>query len=664
MTGYVVDDFGRTVQVESPVTGVTAMAYNPAGALETRTDAVGVTLTADYDAAGRLSTQEYARGGSTETVSFGYDAGGRRTRAEVSDGVDDLVVETFGHNRRGQVVTATVSVGLDSYPQAAYVYGHDGELEKVTYPSGRVVTYTPDFAGRPKTITSTPPGGGAAVTVLADATYLPAGPPSTLALGPGGSIAETLGHDWQYRRTTQTVGSWVNLDYSYDSVGNLTSVTDSLGNRDATYGYDDLSRLISADLDGAARAYTYDAIGNITQQTAGGVPVTYAYEQDPVSLENTPVLETITGPWGPPETVVTDAAGNITDDGSQTYSPDLRNHLGTREVSTATLVNTYTADGRLARTANAGEVHTQVLDPAGRRLALLRSGLGWRDYVYLGDRLLGYFDEADAAAKLVFTDHIGMPMLVVDGGGVVRWSSRAEPYGQFRDQVSKTFDPGLRYPGQWQDWLELEASCDGFGMCTLPTPVERSFSLFENGHRWYRDLGRYTQGDPAGIRGGINLFSYAGASPFRFADPLGLESICVECSEAEKKILLERMRQVSALQGAYLGLVPIPDPMPGTYPTGTTSCRAFGPADRSGTPETTYENLEAVGPCTDGCTQVHEQVHRDACVAGGAEYAMGDYQLDEAKGYLAEHDCLLEAVLSGKISIDVDRLGKDNRKAP
>ncbi len=520
-TTYVVDDFGRTTQVLSPVTGTTEMTYNPAGALATRTDALNVTLTADHDAAGRLTQQVYDDGGSTEIVSFAYDAGGRRTRAEVSDGVDALVVETFGHNRRGQVVTATVSVGLDSYPQAAYVYGHDGELEKVTYPSGRVVTYTPDFAGRPKTITTIPPGGGTAVTVLADATYLPAGPPSTLALGPGGSIAETLGHDWQYRRTMQTVGSWIGLSYGYDAAGNLTTVTDPIDNRDATYTYDDLSRLRSAYLDGAARTYTYDNIGNITEQSAGGVPVTYGYEPN-LASQNSPVLTTINGPWGPEETVVTDDAGNITDDGSQTYLPDLRNHLGTREVSTATLVNTYTADGRLARTENAGDIHTQILDPAGRRLALLRSGEGWRDYVYLGDRLLGYFDAGDSAAKLVFADHIGMPMLVVDGDGVVRWSSRAEPYGQLRDEVNKTFDPGLRYPGQWQDWLELEASCVGDN-CTLPTPIQESLSLFENGYRWLRpDWGRFAAPDPLGLQAGVNLFRYADASPKVRTDPLGL----------------------------------------------------------------------------------------------------------------------------------------------
>jgi RHS repeat-associated protein len=234
------------------------------------------------------------------------------------------------------------------------------------------------------------------------------------------------------------------------------------------------------------------------------------------------VLASITAPtWS--ATVATDAAGNITDDGSQTYTPDLRNHLGERTVNAATLVNTYTADGRLARTESAGQTLTQLLDPAGRRLALHRSTTGWRDYVYLGDRLLGYFDDGDTAAKLVFTDHIGMPMLVVDGGGVVKWDVRAEPYGQLRDQSDKAYDPGLRYPGQWQDWLEFEANCDGFGMCMLPTPIQESFSLFENGFRLYRpDLGRYVASDPLGLRGGINLYRYANANPNKYIDPSGL----------------------------------------------------------------------------------------------------------------------------------------------
>ncbi len=59
-----------------------------------------------------------------------------------------------------------------------------------------------------------------------------------------------------------------------------------------------------------------------------------------------------------------------------------------------------------------------------------------------------------------------MPMVVVNGRGVV-WEAMTEPYGELRGDVGFGADPGLRYPGQWQDELDLEASCVG-DTCTVP----------------------------------------------------------------------------------------------------------------------------------------------------------------------------------------------------
>ena len=219
--------------------------------------------------------------------------------------------------------------------------------------------------------------------------------------------------------------------------------------------------------------------------------------------------------------VASDDVGNVTSDDASTYAYDLRNHLGSRQVGATTSQHSFTANGRLAR-FDTGTVTDVVVDPSGRRMAKVEGGV-WRDYVYLGDRLIAYLDQGNADPVVVISNHIGMPMAAVDGTGAVVWQAKAEPYGQLRGTVNKASDPGLRYPGQWQDELDLDATCVGDD-CTLPGPLEHSFSLFENGYRWYRpDWGRYTQSDPIGLRGGINLYGYAGGSPFANVDPKGLD---------------------------------------------------------------------------------------------------------------------------------------------
>jgi RHS repeat-associated protein len=166
-----------------------------------------------------------------------------------------------------------------------------------------------------------------------------------------------------------------------------------------------------------------------------------------------------------------------------------------------------------------------VLGLGGRRLSRVLDGVT-RDYVWLGDTLVGYYDGTAAEPVRVITNHIGFPLMAIDPSGTTIWDPLHEPYGELIGTFSKTADPGLRYPGQWQDEVELEGSCVGDD-CTMPGPLGGSVSLFENGFRWYRTAwGRYSQSDPLGqllpLREPQKLFQYASGNPLRTTDEYGL----------------------------------------------------------------------------------------------------------------------------------------------
>jgi RHS repeat-associated protein len=68
-----------------------------------------------------------------------------------------------------------------------------------------------------------------------------------------------------------------------------------------------------------------------------------------------------------------------------------------------------------------------------------------------------------------------------------------------------------------------------------PTPRLAELSFFRN--RFYdQETGQWTQEDPIGIAGGINLYQYAGNNPVSFSDPFGLR-VCFAGSRSQVRTL-------------------------------------------------------------------------------------------------------------------------------
>ncbi|WP_455819459.1 RHS repeat-associated core domain-containing protein [Pseudomonas cerasi] len=107
----------------------------------------------------------------------------------------------------------------------------------------------------------------------------------------------------------------------------------------------------------------------------------------------------------------------------------------------------------------------------------------------------------------------GMPERLTDGKGRIRWEGISTPWGKLLSESNQRvpgYDQNLRLQGLYLD---------------------RQTGLHYNLFRYYDpDSARFTQHDPIGLAGGLNLYQYA-PNPLNWIDPLGLTK-CMGVSES------------------------------------------------------------------------------------------------------------------------------------
>jgi RHS repeat-associated protein len=126
------------------------------------------------------------------------------------------------------------------------------------------------------------------------------------------------------------------------------------------------------------------------------------------------------------------------------------------------------------------------------------------DYIWFNGQPVAQVDVTTSTTHWTFNDHLGTPLIQTDATGAIDWRAEHEPYGTVSALRAGTArHQPLRFPGQEYDELTSD----------------REYNIF----RWYREgWGRYTQSDPIGLSGGLNLFAYVVNNPVTMADPTGL----------------------------------------------------------------------------------------------------------------------------------------------
>lgn len=393
------DPLGRKTRMVDPDMGEWAYRYEAAGNLTKQRDARDRAICFYYDDLDRLAGKTYHAGitdldvltcpSEPYDVSYDYDAGayglGRRTKMRADAGTT-----MWGYDARGRVVTETQSVGALGTYTTTYAYNSQDHVTALTYPDGETVTTTYNLMLQPDSLTSS------LGDYVQSATYNAQGQIKTIQYGDASNPPDLItrfgyfgydgfgmgdaddadgaifGKQWVgrlYQTCTLPSGAAHcddssyqssrvhHLTHWYDDGGNVTAVRDKLnpGSGDTQvqwFEYDALDRLVHAFTDGDGdgipdnygagaydRAYSYDAIGNITAFDG----VTYGYGQaSGIAPGAKPHAVTHVGGV---EKFAYDTAGNMTDRDGDTLAYDFENRLASVVTDGGSVTTTFRYDG-------------------------------------------------------------------------------------------------------------------------------------------------------------------------------------------------------------------------------------------------------------------------------------------------------------------------------
>jgi RHS repeat-associated protein len=523
---FTYDNLGRLLTETHPESGTTSYSYDANSNMVSKTNARGILTTISYDELNRVTQKSYSDG--TPSVTYYYDTQpsgspiatvnpvGRLTG--VTRTVSGITVSSYYAYCSCSSITEEATVINDGTPRTYitnYAYNLAGQLTTLTYPNGKIVTYTLDDNGRQTKVSST--YNNQPFDYIYSATY--GGPAGQLTqvqypiLYYGGQRVQTLytyapdsgylthmesfelNFDYNYvpfeGPLIQDITDWVNLNqsqhYEYDLWHRLTGYWQSRDRDDDSskipFGYDLYNNVASVGID----TFTVAASTNrLTSRTWYGGNESFAY----------------------------DAAGNMTTMG--TFDAENRLILTSQGASYV-----YDGNGRRFRT-NDGNVVNYVYSYTGQLLTEDRiTESASNNYIYFNGQVVAIHQQDDSVLFL-FKDHLGSTRWVVTVSlSVYNWQSQ----------------------GNWTTWSG-EYVYEPFGHTGNSSPTrlmfqgkERSGDLDYYGARYYdsRTIGissmRWISADSVTSRiydpPSLNKYTYVRNDPVNLVDPDGREPFTI-----------------------------------------------------------------------------------------------------------------------------------------
>jgi len=524
---YAYDGLSRTTSESVPESGTNFTYYTTSGealcagdpqAVCRYTDARNVTTTYTYDALNRPTGRTYSNG--NPAVSYFYDqtsyngltiTNGLGRRTGMSDGSGQTA---WSYDEKGHALAERRTIGTVT-KTISYTYYLDGSIASITYPGGRVVNYAYNDIGQ--TVSA-----GDATSYVNNAYYSPSG--ALCSYKDGSSITSTITFNDRLQPTRihattsgapptpcgapSSNGSILDLSYSWQGAGadnndTVRTITNNIDTeRTQTYTYDSLNRLATAQTQATSGgncwglSYGYDRYSNLLTST-----VTKCAAPSLNLSVNTQNRITNSG-------FAYDAAGNMTSDGTLSYTWDAESHLAT----TAGVTYTYDGDGKRVKKSS-GTLYWYSVE--GNLLEQTNSTGGVpSDYIYFNGRRVARRDVF--TTYYLFHDHLGSLRTITSSSGSVVRNIDYYPYGT--------------------PFLNSGSTDDQHRFAQLQFDSESGL-LHTLNRKYSGTLGRWlsSDADPGRMSNPqtLDLYTYVLDNPTNLVDPSGLspsEPGCSRCS--------------------------------------------------------------------------------------------------------------------------------------
>src|SRR5271163_3475637 len=438
-TSFTYDNRNREVTRTDPMGKASTYQYDADSDLTQFTDRRGKVTVYQYDPLNRRTFAGFGYNGSgyESTISYTWDRGNRLTGA--TDSIAGAIARTYD--------------GLDDLtdeqtPQGeiGYTYDNARRRESMTVAGQSQVSYSWDNANRLNGITE-------------------------------GTTSVVINYDSANRRTMLTLPNGVTVRYSFDNDSRITGLTYSAGGTqlgNLSYGYDTDERVTSKSGTLAATGLPISVSGNAFNADNGMTSFGGA-------------------------TLIYDANGNLTSDGTNMYSWDGRNHLNAISGGT-TASFAYDAFGRREQKTVAG-VSTQFLYDGFNPVQEVQSGSPSANLL-TGLKIDEYFTRTDSSGMMAFvTDGLGSTIALTNSAGSLATNYTYEPFGATSMEGAANNNP----------YQFIGRENDGTGL------------YFDRARYYSLSFQRFISQDPIGFRGGDpDLYGYVSENPINYTDPSGL----------------------------------------------------------------------------------------------------------------------------------------------